>query len=185
KLRGGLRLDLKAGWQKGGDSGKPAIVPGKPDESPLIRAVRHDDDVEAMPPNQSQLPNAVIANLVEWVKRGAPDPRDGKVVIKSDKQDGETAYHQRLRWWSLQPVIKPTVPQVKQTGWAHNEVDQFILAALEARGMQPAPEADRRTLARRLSFALTGLPPRPADVEHFVADQSPDAYEKFVQTLLA
>src|SRR5262244_503900 len=72
KLRGGLRLDLKAGWQKGGDSGKPAIVPGKPDESPLIRAVRHDDDVEAMPPNQSQLPNAVIANLVEWVKRGAP-----------------------------------------------------------------------------------------------------------------
>src|SRR5436309_1789198 len=85
KLRGGLRLDLKAGWQKGGDSGKPAVVPGKPDDSPLIRAVRHDDDVEAMPPNQSQLPNAVIANLVEWVKRGAPDPRDGNVVIKSDK----------------------------------------------------------------------------------------------------
>src|SRR5437764_1605188 len=106
KLKGGLRLDLKAGWQKGGDSGKPAIVPGKPEESPLIRAVRHEDGDEAMPPNQSKLPDAVIADLVAWVKRGAPDPRDGKVVIKNDKEDWETAYRQRLRWWSLQPVVQ-------------------------------------------------------------------------------
>jgi hypothetical protein len=185
KLRGGLRLDSKAGWQKGGDSGKPAIVPGNPDDSPLIRAVRHDDRVEAMPPNQSPLPNAVIADLVAWVKSGAPDPRDGKVTIKNDKEDWETAYQQRLRWWSLQPVVQPAVPRVKQTRWVRNEVDSFILAALEARGLPPAPEADRRTLARRLSFALTGLPPAPADVEHFVADESPDAYERLVQALLA
>src|SRR2546430_929042 len=132
KLRGGLRLDLKAGWEKGGDSGKPAIVPGKPDESLLIRAVRHDDGQEAMPPNQSKLPNAVIADLVAWVKRGAPDPRDGKVVIKNDKEDWETAYRRRLTWWSLQPVVQPAVPQVKQTRWPRNEVDSFILAALEA-----------------------------------------------------
>src|SRR6266542_3456491 len=185
KIRGGLRLDLKAGWQKGGDSGKPAIVPGKPDESPLIRAVRHEDDVEAMPPNQSRLPDAVIADLVAWVRRGAPDPRDGNVVLKNDKEDWESAYRQRLKWWSLQPVGKPALPKVKQTRWVHNEVDRFILAALEAKGLQPAPEADRRTLARRLSFALTGLPPRPVDVDRFVADVSPDAYEKFVQALLA
>ena len=185
KLRGGLRLDLKVGWQKGGDSGKPAIVPGKPEESPLIRAVRHDDGQEAMPPNQSKLPNAVIADLVAWVKQGAPDPRDGKVVIKNDKEDWESAYRQRLKWWSLQPVVRPAVPPVQQTRWVRNEVDQFILAALEAKGLQPAPEADRRTLVRRLSFALTGLPPRPADGERFVADGSPNAYEKFVQSLLA
>jgi mono/diheme cytochrome c family protein len=185
KVRGGLRLDLKAGWQKGGDSGKPAIVPGKPDESPLIRAVRHADGVEAMPPNQSRLPDAVIADLVAWVKSGAPDPRGGEAAAVSGKEDWETAYRRRLDWWSLQPVVSPPVPQVKQTGWARNDVDRFILAALEAKGLQPAPEADRRTLARRLSFALTGLPPDPASVERFVADSSPDAYEKLVQALLA
>jgi hypothetical protein len=185
KLRGGLRLDLRAGWEKGGDSGKPAVVPGKPDESPLIRAVRHGDGVEAMPPNKPPLPDAVIADLAAWVKAGAPDPRDGNVAIHSDKEDWENAYARRLEWWSLQPVVNPAVPKVKQAGWAHNEVDPFILAALEAKGLQPAPEADRRTLARRLSFALTGLPPLPASVDRFVTDTSPDAYEKLVQALLA
>ncbi len=182
KLKGGLRLDLKAGWQLGGDSGKPAVVPGKPEESPLIRAIRHDNADEAMPPNQSKLPAYVIADFVAWVKMGAPDPRDGNVEIKRVKQDWETIYAERLKWWSLQPLAVKPPPKV---AGARNDVDRFLFAALAAKGLKPAAEADRRTLARRLSFALTGLPPTIETVDRFLADTSPTAYEALVQTLLA
>ncbi|MFN0051868.1 MAG: PSD1 and planctomycete cytochrome C domain-containing protein [Planctomycetales bacterium] len=184
EIKGGLRLDLKEGWQTGGDSGEPAIVPGEPDKSPLIRAVRHDTREEAMPPNQPRLPDAVIADLVAWVSQGAPDPRIEKLGERPASFDWEAAYRARLDWWSLQPIAKFTPPQVQRQEWPRNDVDRFVLAALETRGLTPAPEADRRVLARRLSFTLTGLPPDPEGVERFVADSSPAAFDDLVRSLL-
>lgn len=185
ELKGGLRLDLKAGWQAGGDSGEPAIVPGKPDESPLIRALRHADGAEAMPPNQAKLPDAVIANLTLWINNGALDPREGKLTAKPRPADWETIYQQRRQWWSLQSIKPVAIPAVDKDHWSRNEVDHFILRDLQGKGLQPAREAERRTLARRLCFALTGLPPNAELVDQFVADDSPSAYDNFVQSLLA
>lgn len=184
KLKGGLRLDIKAGWQIGGDSGEPAIVPGKPELSPLIRAVRHEQRDSAMPPNKPKLPDRVIADLVEWVRIGAPDPRTGTIAASRPKDDWETLYRQRLNWWSLQPLSKSPLPAVRNTNWPHNEVDRFVLAKLESRGLSPAPQPDRRTLARRLSFALTGLPPKRELMDRFLADRSPEAYRGLVKELL-
>ncbi len=185
ELKGGLRLDLKAGWQAGGDSGEPAIVPGEPDRSPLIRAVRHDPSEEVMPPNQPRLPATVIADLTAWVKNGAVDPRAGKLAAQPQPVDWETIYQQRLKWWSLQPLSAAEPPLAPAGNSARNEVDHFVFAALQAQGLQPAKEAERRTLARRLSFALTGLPPGHESVERFVADDSPGAYDALLQALLA
>lgn len=184
ELQGGLRLDLKAGWELGGDSGQPAIVPGKPDESPLIRAVQHAGGQSAMPPNAAKLPEAVIADLIAWVKSGAVDPRSGQVVRKANKAEWETEYRRRLDWWSLRPIVPVAVPSVDSSGWARTEIDAFILAKLRDDDLQPAPEADRRALVRRLSFALTGLPPTPDQVAAFCSDISPDAYDKLVDSLL-
>jgi hypothetical protein len=183
KIRGGLRLDGRAGWQAGGDSGKPAIVPGKPDESPLIRSIRHDAGEEAMPPNQSKLPDRILADFTAWVKMGAPDPRVGAAAVPKTKETWEAVYQARLAWWSLQPVAAVKPPAVKRADWARTDVDRLILAGLEAKGLTPQADADRRTLARRLSFALTGLPPTPDLVERFAADPSANAYEALVQTL--
>ncbi|MEX2168634.1 MAG: PSD1 and planctomycete cytochrome C domain-containing protein [Pirellulales bacterium] len=183
ELEGGLQLDVKEGWQAGGDSGEPAIVPGKPDESRLIRAIRHEDGDSPMPPDQSKLPDRVIADLIEWVNLGAPDPREGLETLR-EQQTWETLYRERLRWWSLQPLSVVPPPPVQQRAWVRNEVDQFILAALEAKNVPPAAEADRRVLARRLSFALTGLPPTPELLDRFLANASADAEVAYVQSLL-
>lgn len=180
KIKSGLALDSRSGWERGGEHG-PALIPGAPEKSRLITAVQYADKDLQMPPKQ-KLPDGEIAVLVEWVKRGAPDPRS---TITAVNTDWESVYRERLGWWSLQPVSKPPPPLVQNTAWPGNPVDNFILAGLEAKGLKPAPEADRRTLARRLSFALTGLPPQPKDVERFVARKSPGAYEELVQSLLA
>jgi mono/diheme cytochrome c family protein len=156
KLKGGLLLDSRAGWQRGGDSGLPAVVPGNPDESLLIRAVRHADEDLAMPPKQPKLPETVIADLVAWVRMGAPDPRDGAPVAnrRADKN-----------WWSLQPL---------RSAFAHDSIDAFIAAGLQARGLAPNPPADPRTLIRRMSYGVTGLPPSPEEVEAFAAAHAKD-----------
>ncbi len=143
-LEGGLRLDVKEGWQTGGDSGEPAIVPGKSDESRLIRAIRHEADESPMPPKQAKLPDQVISDLIEWVNQGAPDPREGRLDTSSEGLDWEAVYRERLEWWSLQPLAKASPPPVQRQAWVRNDVDPFILAALEAKGLEPAPEADRR-----------------------------------------
>jgi len=186
KIKGGLTLDSRSGWEKGG-AGGPAVVPGAPEKSRLIAAVRYADKDLQMPPKH-RLSAAEIAVLVEWVKRGAPDPRSpitGAAALgEAASPEWESAYRERLAWWSLQPVAKPPPPRVQDASWPRNQVDNFILAGLEAKGLKPAVEADRRTLARRLSFALTGLPPNPKDVEHFVARKSPRAYDELVQSLL-
>jgi mono/diheme cytochrome c family protein len=168
KMKGGLTLDSKSGWEQGGDSG-PTLVAGKPEDSLLIKMVRWSDDEHQMPPKE-KLPSAEIALLEEWVKRGAPDPR---VMVKKRPTESD--------WWSLKPLVAPKMPEV--AGVDH-PVDRFIRARLAERKIMPSPEADRRTLIRRVMFDLHGLPPSHAEVEAFVKDADPKAYEKLVNRLL-
>jgi mono/diheme cytochrome c family protein len=171
KMKGGLTLDSKSGWEDGGDSG-PAIVVGKPEESLLIRMVRWSDDEHQMPPKE-KLPLAEIASLEEWVKRGATDPR---VLVKARPNATD--------WWSLKPLVKPALPVIAGATVEH-PVDRFILARLAERKLTPSAETDRRTLIRRVYFDLHGLPPSPAGVEAFEKDSDPQAYEHLVDRLLA
>lgn len=175
ELKGDLRLDVKSGWQLGGSSGTPAVKPGKPDESPLLRAVRHDDDVSAMPPNKPRLADQVVADLAEWIRRGAPDPREGTVARGKDAQ-WEAEFQRRLAWWSLRPVSVAAPPDVASE-WPRDAVDRFVLSRLQQRQLRPATDADAATLLRRLTFVLTGLPPAPNLVETFAArfEKEPDA----------
>ncbi|MFM7072439.1 MAG: DUF1549 domain-containing protein, partial [Planctomycetota bacterium] len=184
ELRGGLRLDLKAGWLAGGESGQPAVVPGQPEQSPLLRSVRHDADVSAMPPGQSKLPAAVIADLTDWIKAGAIDPRSGALRRPDKAGEWEAEYRRRLDWWSLKPVIDRDSPRLGDDSWSCTPVDRWIFARLRAAGLSPAGEAGRRALARRLSFTLTGLPPSVELVDEFANDNSPDAYSRLVDRLL-
>lgn len=169
KAKGGLVLDSRRGWQTGGGEG-PAIVPGKPDESLLMEAVRYEG--YEMPPEQ-QLPAGEIALLEKWIAIGAPDPRDSK-----------TPEIDPAKLWALQPIATPQVPPVADAQWPRDDLDAFILAKLEAAGLRPAIDADRSTLLRRVTFDLTGLPPTPEEIEAFVNDPSDRAYEKVVDRLL-
>ncbi|HIF32810.1 MAG TPA: DUF1553 domain-containing protein [Planctomycetes bacterium] len=169
KAKGGLVLDSRHGWKKGGTEG-PAIVPGKPAESLLIEAVRYEG--YEMPPEE-QLPASEIALLEKWVTMGAPDPRESKAA-KGDPN----------KLWALQPITKPAVPTVKDANWLRDDLDAFVLAALENAGLGPASDADRYTLLRRITFDLTGLPPTSEEIEAFISDQSAGAYEKVVERLL-
>ena len=174
-IKGALRLDLKSGWQKGGESGEPAIVPGKPDESPLILAVRHDESASAMPPNQPKLADETVADLATWVRMGAPDPRVGDLA--SRKASWEAEYQKRLDWWSLRSVAEVSPPKLADNNWSSRPVDRFVLNSLRGRNFKPARDADALPLLRRLSFVLTGLPPSPKAVESFPAHfhSDPDA----------
>ncbi|QJW94088.1 DUF1553 domain-containing protein [Frigoriglobus tundricola] len=173
KQRGGLRLDSKAGWQTGGESG-PAIKPGKPDESPLVKAVRGADGAAQMPPN-AKLSAAEVAALVQWVKDGAVDPRDG-----GPARLGGVTVAEAKAWWAFQQVKRPAVPK-----GAANPIDAFIGAKLAAQKLTLSPPADKRTLIRRATYDLTGLPPTQEEVDAFVKDTTPDAFAKVVDRLLA
>ena len=175
KLRGGLKLDTKANWQKGGDAGA-AVVPGKPAEGTLVASLRYDGDVQ-MPP-KGKLPATVVADFEKWIKDGAVDPRAGttaKAAVGIDIEKGR-------QFWSLQAPKSPPVPVV---AGAKSPIDAFIRAKWVEKGLTPAPAADRRTLVRRATFDLTGLPPTPEEAEAFVNDPSPDAYAKLIDRLLA
>ncbi|WP_435009281.1 PSD1 and planctomycete cytochrome C domain-containing protein [Tundrisphaera lichenicola] len=180
KSKGGLRLDSKDLAMAGGPTG-PAIVPGKPGESLLIEAINYAEILQ-MPP-KSKLPDEEIATLTRWVAQGAVWPSGGEKVASGQVKPFDLA--ERSKHWSLQPVRDPAIPDVRDAAWPINPVDRFLLAKLEAKGIKPAGEADRPTLIRRLSFDLTGLPPRPDEVRAFVDDPAPDAYEKLVDRLLA
>jgi hypothetical protein len=182
KQKGKLLLDSRDGLRKGGESG-PAVVPGEPAKSLLLRAVRYGDDELKMPP-KGKLPDPVIADLEAWVKMGAPDPRD-RPAIPVAATPWEEVFRQRRQLWSLQSVRKPTLPKVRDAAWSDHPVDRFILAGLEGVGLAPAGPADRRALVRRLSLVLTGLPPAPAEVEAFLRDEAPAAVERLVDRLLA
>jgi len=193
KQKGGLRLDGRAAILAGGSTG-PAVVPGNIKESLLVDAIKYGETYQ-MPP-KSKLADGEIATLTEWVRRGAPwgveTRRDAAVPTSiPDKSKPErlskSQFQERARYWCFQPIrsVTPPAPSEKRRGWPCNPIDRFIVAALEKRGMAPAPQADKRVLIRRLSFDLTGLPPQSAEVEAFLADQSPDSYEKLVERLLA
>lgn len=173
KMKGGLTLDSRSGWEQGGDEG-PAIVPGKPDESLIIKMVRWPDSDHQMPPKE-KLPDAELALLTEWVTRGAPDPRT-TTARPAAQPTAET-------WWSLKPLEKPPLPALEDTT-IENPVDLFVRARLAERKITPSPEADRRTLIRRVMFDLHGLPPTPAEVTAFEQDSDPRAYERLVDRLL-
>ncbi|HJZ59575.1 MAG TPA: DUF1553 domain-containing protein, partial [Gemmataceae bacterium] len=180
KLKGGLQLDTRDGLLAGGDSGK-AIVPGKPADSTLIRCLKYTGDVK-MPP-KGKLPDAVIADFEKWVAMGAPDPRQAS----PGRQPGGKALdiESGRKFWAYKRPIAPAVPAVNASDWPVNEIDRYVLARLEAAGLKPAPDADRAALARRLYFDLIGLPPSPEEVDAFVRDPDPAAYEKLVDRLLA
>jgi len=180
KVQGGLLLDSRAGWQQGGLAG-PVIVPGDPEKSPLITAVHYKKGATPMPP-AGKLSEREIGVLVEWVKMGAPDPREGNVTPVARKS---VPVEEGRKRWAFQPLKPVAPPKVQAAAWARTPVDRFILAGLEAKGLKPNPYADRRTLIRRASFDLTGLPPTPEEVEAFVADRAPDAWAKVVDRLLA
>lgn len=169
--KGGLLLDTRHGWEKGGDSG-PAIVPGRPDESLVIKAIRYHDEDLAMPPKKKggKLPETDIAVLTEWVKKGAPDPRVAEEKIAGMKAGDAKA------WWAFQPLAKAA---------AKESIDSFLDAKIAEAKLTTAPPADPRTLVRRLSYDLTGLPPSAEEVEAFAKDPSPGAYAALIERLLA
>jgi len=179
KVKGGLLLDSRAGVRAGGDSG-PVVMPGNPAQSLLIKAVRGEDPDLQMPPKEKLSADAV-ANLERWVKMGVPDPREGRAVAGRKSIDIEKGREH----WAFQPPQKSAPPPVKNAGWPRSEIDRFVLAGLEAQGLRPAEDADRRTLARRVYFDLIGLPPAPEEIESFANDKSPQALEQLVDKLLA
>ena len=181
KIKGGLLVDSREGLLRGGDTG-PAVVGGNLDASLLIAAIRFADDSLQMPP-KAKLPDSVIADFEAWVKMGAPDPRTDSGAQSATRTGIDLA--KGRQFWAFQPPRSMTPPQVKESAWPRSSIDQFLLAALEAKGLRPGGDADRYTLIRRASFDLVGLPPAPEEVEEFVADRSPDAFAKVVDRLLA
>jgi cytochrome c553 len=179
RVKGGLMLDTHEGLMQGGDTG-PAIVPGKPDDSLLVDAIHYTDDNLQMPPKGDQLSDQQVADLTEWIRRGAPDPRNGVAKGSSLVYGGVGRQH-----WSFLPVQKPPVPVVGNAAWCRTPIDNFVLAKLEDSGMKPNPPADKHALIRRVTFDLTGLPPTEDEVRDFLADQSREAYAKVVDRLLA
>lgn len=182
KVKGQLRLDTRAGWMKGGETG-PAFIAGDPDHSLAIQAIRHAKQDLEMPPD-SKLPEAEVAILVEWVKRGAPDPRTGPApAIAAARPTGNTA--KARSHWSYQPIRAAAAPAVKDATWPKGEIDRFILAGLEAKGLKPAADASPEALVRRVYFDLIGLPPTPEEMDAYLADSSANRFEKLVDKLLA
>jgi cytochrome c553 len=182
KQKGKLRLDSLAAILGGGEQG-PAVVPGRPEKSLLLRAVSHEDPDFKMPPGK-KLPREQIADLAAWVKMGVPWPgADPSAAVPARKTEMRVTAKDRAHW-SFQPVRRPAVPAVMDRTWVRNPIDAFILAGLEARGLRPNGPASRHELVRRLYYDLTGLPPTPPEVEDFVNDPAPGAYEALVERLL-
>ncbi|MDX1984968.1 MAG: PSD1 and planctomycete cytochrome C domain-containing protein [Bryobacteraceae bacterium] len=175
----GLRVDSREDLLKGGDNG-PALVPGDPDKSLLVQAIRHDKEMLKMPKG-GKLKSEEIAAVVEWVKLGAPWPASQTTRKESDVF--QITPEQRS-FWAFRPLMKAPPPAVKNRALARNWIDQFIVARLEQEGLTPAKPADRRTLIRRVTYDLTGLPPKPEEVDAFVNTSAPDAYSKLIDKLL-
>ncbi|GAB5559790.1 MAG: PSD1 and planctomycete cytochrome C domain-containing protein [Synoicihabitans sp.] len=176
KIKGGLLLDSREGLMHGGYTGD-AVVPGNPAESLLIIAINHADEDMKMPSKRRKLADHEIADLTEWVMRGAPDPRTREV-------DGTYAGVGKNHW-AFQKVTKPEVPAATVPKWGKSPVDNFIAARLTQVGLKPSPAADKHTLLRRVTFDLTGLPPTREELMAFIRDKSPDAFARVVDRLLA
>ena len=176
--RQGLKLDTREAILKGGDTG-PALVPGQPKNSLVVKALGYGDPDLQMPP-KGKLPAEVVADFTKWIAMGAPDPRVGKI---DTAQAG--SWETKKDHWSYKPVKAPTIPTVRDVAWPAGDIDRLLLARLEAKGLKPAADADRATLLRRTTFALVGLPPTPKELDDFTSDTSPDAFTKVVDRLLA
>ncbi len=176
KIKGGLLLDSREGLMHGGHTGD-AVVPGNPAESLLIIAINHAAEDMKMPSKRRKLADHEIADLTEWVMRGAPDPR---TRVADGAYSGVGKNH-----WAFQPVSKPEIPQTALADWGQSPVDRFVGARLAKAGLTPNSPADKHTLLRRVTFDLTGLPPTRAEQDAFVADDSPDAFARVVDRLLA
>tara|TARA_R110002072_G_scaffold303141_1_gene495707 strand:- start:20565 stop:23378 length:2814 start_codon:yes stop_codon:yes gene_type:complete len=177
---GGLNLDSKVGVARGGDSG-PVVVAGEPDKSLMIEAVRYQNRDLQMPP-KGRMSDAEIAILEKWVRLGVPDSR-------TESQPGTVrptgmSIEEGRGFWSFKPVANPEVPVVENAGWVQTPIDAFVLAKLEEHHTRPAERADKRTLIRRVTFDLIGLPPTPDEIAAFLADESADAFEKVVERLM-
>lgn len=183
KTRGGLKLTSRESVLKGGDLG-PAVDLANLEKSRILHAVRWENDLE-MPP-KGKLPQKDIDTLVRWVMAGVPwTPGSGETVKEPGKPKGGVVTEEAKNYWAYRPLQRPAEPTVKNRDWVRNPIDAFLLAKLEAKGLTPAAPADRVALIRRVTYDLTGLPPTPEDVEAFVKDRSPDAYEKLIDRLLA
>ena len=181
KQEAGLRFDRKAHALRGSDAA-PVIAPGKPDESPMISAVRYE--TYEMPP-RAQLAEHEIAALTKWVELGAPWPDDDSHLAAGNPAAPESIARSQQEHWAYQPVEQPPTPAVQDQTWGRSSIDAFVLARLEAEGIEPSPAADKRTLLRRATYDLTGLPPTWEELQAFEADESPDAFARVVDRLLA
>lgn len=182
EIQGGLSLDSRESIHKGGDTG-PALVPGQADKSLLIQAIRYKNSDLQMPPRQ-KLPDKIIKAFETWIENGAADPRTSGLDSSTEPAMGMSVAAGR-QFWSFKPVRRPAVPKVRNSDWVRTPIDAFILASLERKGMTPAPHADKRTLIRRVTFHLTGLPPSPDSIKDFLDDYSPDAFERVTQRLMS
>jgi hypothetical protein len=182
KSKGGLTLDTREAVLRGGKNGA-VVKPGDPAESRLITAINYEDPDLQMPPKGEKLTAQQIADLTEWIKIGAPDPRDAPKPVGSGKLTGLT--DKARQHWAYQAVKKPAIPSNKNQQWCRTPIDAFILQKLEEKNMVPAPDADKEALLRRATYDLVGLPPTPQEVENFLADKSPNAFVKVVDRLLA
>jgi cytochrome c553 len=184
KQEAGLRLDSRAAVITGGENG-PAAVPGEPGQSLLITALHYKDDSPQMPP-KGKLDAEKIESLTKWVSLGLPWA-ETKVAPRPmvSAEDTWQLKPEDREFWAYQPVVRPALPAVADSSWPATAIDAFILARLEQEGLRPATVADRRTLLRRVTFDLTGLPPTREEVAEFLADESPQAYERAVERLLA
>ena len=180
-LQGGLRLDNRAGVRQGGAAG-PIIVPGKPNESMLIRSIRYADKALQMPPKKP-LSADQVAVLEKWVTLGAPDPREGDATVTSAKRGID--FNEGRKRWAFQPPMEHAAPNVINRSWPKQPLDHFVLAALEQRSLQPVRAATRQELIRRATFDLIGLPPTPEECIEFENDTEPGAWERVIQRLLS
>jgi hypothetical protein len=175
---GGLFLDSRNGLRKGG-AGGAAVVPGRPEESLLIRAIRYEG--RKMPPSE-KLTDSVIADFEKWVEMGAPDPREAQAP---DWKPSSIDVEKGRKYWAFEPVQKPATPKVKNAKWSSQAIDRFLLARMEQKRVTPVADADRATWLRRVTLDLAGLPPTPDEIDTFQKDKSRDAYAKVVDRLLA
>ena len=184
--RGGLRVDSREALLRGGDSG-PAVVPKKAQESRLLRAIQHLEPDLSMPKERPRLPETVIRDVARWIEAGAVFPAASGSPANSTNNSSAwpRVFATRRQWWSFQTPVNPALPPVNHPNWSVHPVDRFILARLEAEGLQPAPPAEPQVWLRRVHWTLTGLPPEPAEVVAFLADPSLEARTRVVDALLA
>ncbi len=175
KQKAELRLDSRKAFLKGSENG-PVVKPGDPENSPLVQAIRYDGDIK-MPPKGKLKPQAIEA-LTAWVKMGTPWPESASTG------GGNAIAEAAKRHWAFQPIKDRLPPAIKNRDWPRTSIDHFILAKLESNGLRPSAQADRRTLIRRATFDLIGLPPTPEEIAAFEADRSPDAFARVIDRLL-